>query len=196
MIRRPFSTAMIDMLLCTVIALFIAVAPPVKTKDGVTPVADYQLTMRWERGANIDMDLYLMDPTGKVVWYGWKHQGNINVDRDDLGKANDTDDNVETFFIREPVDGDYYVTLHTFALNGLLPTGDVYVALQDRHGVQPFPPVKVEMPIEKAEVPVVKFTIELGKVVAHAESDVLLRSTGRAVADPDEVREQNQWRGR
>jgi hypothetical protein len=196
MIRRPFSTAMIDMLLCTVIALFIAVAPPVKTKDGVTPTADFQITMRWERGVDIDMDLYLMDPTGKVVWYGWKHQGNINVDRDDLGKANDTDDNVETFFIREPVDGDYYVTLHTFNLNGRAPTGDVYVAIQDRHGVQPFAPVKVVMPPEKAEVAVVKFTIELGKVVHAEASNVLLRSTNRAKADPATQERENGWRGR
>ena len=185
MIYRPFSTAMIDMLLCTVIAMFIAIAPP-RADKGVEALADYQLTMRWQRDLNIDIDRYLMAPDGKVIWYSNKHEGNINIDRDDLGTVNDTSDNVETIFIREPKDGRYFVSLQSYGPSGMVPVGTIIVAVQDRHGVQPFPPGIVDMPPFKVEVPIFYFDIKEGKIIGSGVSTVKIREGNRAIMDSNE----------
>jgi len=61
------------------------------SKDGeVTPPVKAFVEIEWDEDSDRDIDLFVKGPTGTTVFYGSKENGYIVLERDDLGKANDT----------------------------------------------------------------------------------------------------------
>ena len=96
-----------------------------KAKKGDIIVnAEFIITMSWPAENNDDMDLYLKDPTGNVVYFRAKDRGLTHLDRDDLGATNDTiatdhgpivhQLNEEHITIRGIVEGEYIVNVHWY----------------------------------------------------------------------------------
>ena len=63
---------------------------PIAKKGDIIVNAEFIITMSWPAENNDDMDLYLKDPTGNVVYFRAKDRGLTHLDRDDLGTVNDT----------------------------------------------------------------------------------------------------------
>lgn len=99
------------------IVSFILINEPTK-KEGIEQKAEFMVIMNWDADHNKDIDLWMEGPTGKVGFTSLE-QGNMFLDRDDLGHRNDSyfENNVrkiihinrEVINIRGIVAGEYIV---------------------------------------------------------------------------------------
>lgn len=98
---------------------------PVAKKGIIDPKAEYIITLNWEDGSTDDVDLWVEDPKGSIVWFRNREAGLVHLDRDDRGMLNDTLEidgrtlnnplNQEVVTIRGVVAGEYVVNLHYYA---------------------------------------------------------------------------------
>jgi len=96
-----------------------------EAKEGkVESKAEFIITMTWPDDHPDDIDLYVEDPLGNIVWYHVREGGFMILDRDDRGSANNTITvdgrkitspfRQETISIRGIVPGEYTVNVHYF----------------------------------------------------------------------------------
>lgn len=107
------------------IVSFILINEPTK-KEGIEQKAEFMIIMNWDSDHNKDIDLWMEGPTGKVGFTSLE-QGNMFLDRDDLGHRNDSyfENNVkkivhinrEVINIRGIVPGEYII--NAFYYNNL-----------------------------------------------------------------------------
>jgi hypothetical protein len=122
----PFTDILFNALLGFAVMLFIAFAlirPDAKSGD-VDVKAEFIITVSWPDNDPDDIDTYVEDPLGDVVWYHSLQKGFLNLDRDDRGTYLDevTVDgqkvtfplNQETVSIRRNVPGEYIVNVYRF----------------------------------------------------------------------------------
>lgn len=177
---------------------------PVAKKGDIIVKAEFIITMSWPSDSQDDIDLYLKDPSGNVVYFRQKDKGLTNLDRDDLGIANDTIEtatgktvfkiNEEHITIRETIEGQYIVNAHWYAQSKLAKnymTGETY-ELNDSIEVT----VKVEklnpyslvyvgtkvLSYQGDETTFVRFTLDSdGKVISTSELPLKLvdKANGR-----------------
>ena len=118
----PFTDILFNVLLGLVFMVFTAfslINPTAKT--GIVDLkAELLITVTWPDNDPNDMDLYVEDSAGNIVWYHSKEAGLMHLDRDDRGNYRDTITvngkqiqnplNQETVTIRGIVPGEYVVT--------------------------------------------------------------------------------------
>lgn len=104
---------------------FILINDPVK-KEGIEKKAEFIIILSWDSKANKDIDLWVDGPLG-YVGFTSPQQGNMFLDRDDLGHRNDTyydnENNVkriininrEVINIRGIISGEYTVNAFYYA---------------------------------------------------------------------------------
>jgi hypothetical protein len=78
-------TGIADFLLCCLGVIIVAVNPVHAKTDGVKPHADYLIQLDWEISRDIDLDLWVVGPSRKPVFYQSRQVGCANLDRDSLG---------------------------------------------------------------------------------------------------------------
>ena len=109
------------------------------SKSGIVDAkAEYILSIRWEDDSPDDIDLWVEDPDGRLVWFRNREAGLLHLDRDDRGLVNDTITvngqvlqnslNQEIVSLRGIVPGEYVVNLHYYATETKKPV-DVTVRL-------------------------------------------------------------------
>ena len=90
------NTSFLDILFNTLVGfvlLFIIaflLISPVKKKKEIEQKAEYVITVTWPGDLSDDVDSWLEDPTGKVMYFRKREVGLMHLDRDDLGSLNDT----------------------------------------------------------------------------------------------------------
>lgn len=105
---------------------------PVARTGAVDAKAEFLVTLSWPDGRSEDVDLYVEDPAGNLVWFRRREAGLMHLDRDDLGRSNDVIRvggreivnplNQEIVSIRGIQPGEYVVNLHLYrAASGALP---------------------------------------------------------------------------
>jgi hypothetical protein len=122
----PFTDMLFNVILGLAFMVFIAFSllnPSAKT-GAVDLRAEMIITMTWPDNDPNDMDLYVEDPLGNIVWYHSKEAGLMHLDRDDRGNYRDTITvngreiqnplNQETVTIRGVVPGEYVVNVNEF----------------------------------------------------------------------------------
>jgi len=122
----PFTDILFNVLLGFAFMIFTAfslINPTAKT-GAVDLKAEVIITMNWPDNDPDDMDLYVEDPIGNIVWYHSKEAGLLHLDRDDRGNYRDTITvngrtiqnplNQETVTVRGIVPGEYVVNVHEF----------------------------------------------------------------------------------
>ncbi len=102
---------------------FLMINPIAKTGD-VDNKAEFLITLTWPDGRREDVDLYVADPDGRLVWFRSREAGLMHLDRDDLGLGNDVIEvsgkkvinpvNQEIVSIRGIASGEYVVNLHLY----------------------------------------------------------------------------------
>ena len=110
-----------------------------QAKSGIIdPKAEYILTITWEDFSPDDVDVWVEDPEGQIVWFRTPEAGLLHLDRDDRGLVNDTITingeevenplNQEVVTLRGVVKGEYVVNVHYYASETSRPV-DVNVRL-------------------------------------------------------------------
>jgi hypothetical protein len=129
--RYKTSIAFIDLLFNITIGLamlfiiaFLLINPIAKKGDIIVN-AEFIITMSWPKDSKDDIDLYVMDPAGNIVYFRDKDNGLMHLDRDDLGDKNDqisTDSGIISFNLNEEhltirgiVPGEYIVNAHWYS---------------------------------------------------------------------------------
>ena len=125
------NTAFLDILFNTLVGfvlLFIIaflLISPVKKKKEIEQKAEYVITVTWPGEFGDDVDSWLEDPTGKIMYFRKKEVGLMHMDRDDLGKLNDQQFvpgigvvnypyNREITTIRGIMPGEYVFNIHLY----------------------------------------------------------------------------------
>ncbi|MEY2686601.1 MAG: hypothetical protein RL375_799 [Pseudomonadota bacterium] len=89
----PFYDMLFNMLIAFVFCFIIALLAmnPKALKAGDIPAkAEYIVTVSWpDMNAN-DIDTWVQDPAGNLVWFRAREAGLMHLDRDDRGLANDS----------------------------------------------------------------------------------------------------------
>ena len=89
----PFYDMLFNMLIafvfCFVIAL-LAFNPKVGKSGDIPAHAEFIITMTWPDLNTNDLDTWVQDPAGNVVWFRQRDAGLMHLDRDDRGMVNDT----------------------------------------------------------------------------------------------------------
>lgn len=109
-----------------------AMINPVAESGKVDPKAEMMITVTWADNSPDDVDTYVADPAGNIVWYHRREAGLMNLDRDDRGMFRDVIElngksienplNQEIVSFRGLSDGEYTVNIvHYIANGGSLP---------------------------------------------------------------------------
>lgn len=97
----------------------------------IDPKAEMIITVTWPDNDPDDVDVYVMDPAGNIVWYNQREAGLMHLERDDRGMFKDViliNDqevtnplNQETVAFRGLQDGEYVVNIVHYIANGTAP---------------------------------------------------------------------------
>ena len=71
------------------IVAFLMIKPESKKED-FDRKAEFIIVMEWDDTRKDDIDLYVQDPTGKIVNFRDPRTNFMHLDKDDLGNRNDT----------------------------------------------------------------------------------------------------------
>jgi hypothetical protein len=125
-----FTDLLFNALLSFVVMFILAflLINPIARSGAVDPKAEFLITLTWPDGREEDVDLYVEDPAGELVWFRRREAGLMHLDRDDLGQRNDTIEvagrrvinplNQELVSIRGILPGEYVVNLHLYRAAG------------------------------------------------------------------------------
>lgn len=127
------SLSLLDCLFILLLALLILTIPkqPVR-KSEIEQKAEFLVELVWADESCSDIDIWLLTPEGRKVYYGNKQSGLYSIDRDDLGCSNDTRQNPdgtqtvihvnrEIVTFRGWQAGTYAVNLFVFAWSDVAP---------------------------------------------------------------------------
>ncbi len=122
----PFTDILFNALLGFAMMVFIAFAliNPDAKSGLVDTKAEVIITTTWPDNNDDDIDTYVQDPTGNVVWYHSMQKGFVTLDRDDRGNYLDEVTvngetvhialNQETVTVRGILPGDYAVNVYHY----------------------------------------------------------------------------------
>jgi len=123
----PFTDLLFNALLGFTFLFLVAIMfmnPEAKTGI-IDPKAEYIITITWEDNSPDDIDTWVEDPDGAVIWFRNPEAGLLHLDRDDRGMVNDTiivngeellnPLNQEVVTLRGVVKGEYVVNVHYYA---------------------------------------------------------------------------------
>ncbi len=89
----PFYDMLFNILIafvfCFIIAL-LAMNPKAKKAGDIPAKAEFIITVSWPDMNPNDIDTYVQDPAGAMVWFRQREAGLMHLDRDDRGLAGDT----------------------------------------------------------------------------------------------------------
>ncbi len=123
----PFYDMLFNMLIafvfCFIVAL-LAMNPKALKAGDVAAKAEFIVTLGWPDLDPNDIDLWVQNPAGEVVWFRNREAGLMHLDRDDRGTSNDTVEingrkvvnplNQEVVSLRGIVAGEYIVNAHYY----------------------------------------------------------------------------------
>jgi len=141
-------------------------------KANITTKAEFVITLTWDEKNNDDIDIWIEDPAGEVVFFREKEKGLTHLDRDDLGDTNDTvlmpdgttfryPYNQEIVTIRGIIPGEWTVNVHMYRKKSteILAIAEVKVEKLNP-SVTLIAYQRIELPNDKDEKTVVRFTMD------------------------------------
>ena len=106
---------------------------PVTKKSEVERKAEYIIVLEWDNDSQDDVDLWVRNPLKKHVSFKNKVEGLMHLDKDDLGRINDTlvlpDGTRQIILLNREVvslrgwhEGEYVINVHMFNKRTTIPT--------------------------------------------------------------------------
>lgn len=123
--QLDLTSNLLAIFICLFCLAFILMAKKIEKEKKVEAKAEFLITITWpEKSAN-DIDTYVEDPLGNLVFFKSREKGLLHLDRDDLGTRNDTiilpdgtryevKENREIVTIRGIIPGEYTVNVHMY----------------------------------------------------------------------------------
>lgn len=137
----PFYDMLFNMLIAFVFCFVVAMLSfnPLTRKAGDVPAkAEFIVTISWPDNNPNDIDAWVLEPTGKVLWFRQRDAGMLHLDRDDRGSKNNSlivngreisnPIRQEIVTLRGLVPGEYVINAHYYESRDQLPV-DVSVAV-------------------------------------------------------------------
>lgn len=124
------------------VVAFLLINPPTK-KEEAPKKAEYLIVIEWDERSSDDIDLWVMDPNRTTVSFTRKEGGLLNLEKDDLGIANDQwitpqgervtiPINREVVTMRGIVPGRYQIAAHVYSYrNATKRVGGKNVPIED-----------------------------------------------------------------
>jgi hypothetical protein len=123
-----FLDLLLNSLLILIFVFFLAPISKKEKEEFKSPeelIDRFRIKATWDDEKDADVDLYVADPSGELVFYKRREQGLMHLDRDDLGHSNDTtrkpdgsviklNHNEENVTLRGIVPGEYTVNVHMY----------------------------------------------------------------------------------
>jgi hypothetical protein len=125
----PFTDMLFNVVIGLAFMVFIAFAliNPTAKSGAIEMKAEFLITMTWPDNDPNDMDIYVQDPAGNIVWYHGREAGLMHLDHDDRGSGRERMTvngrtiqnplNQEIVTIRGIVPGEYIVNAQEFISN-------------------------------------------------------------------------------
>jgi hypothetical protein len=183
----PFTDILFNALLGFSMMVFIAFSliKPDAEANAVNIKAEFIITATWPDFNPDDIDLYVEDPLGQIVWYHQMQKGFMSMDRDDRGNYLDQITvngvktvnplNQETISIRRNIPGEYVVNVYKFSDDSGAPTPVSVKVEKINPRVSVVSYRTVTLAAKDDEQTVVRFTIDAdGKVAGTSERAVSL----------------------
>jgi hypothetical protein len=120
-----FLLALNNVIFLLFVFALLSMAAKLPPKAGVELKADYLITAEWDLDHDCDVDLWVRDPLGHVVFFGAKEAGSMHLDHDSMGHVSDEEtlpdgkvvrprSYAEVVTLRGIVPGEYTVNLHLY----------------------------------------------------------------------------------
>ncbi len=110
--------AALDLVSCLLLVVYTLIAPPRAHSANVVTPGAYAVVLQWPRSSPNDLDLYVRDPAGDVVWFARPAVGPLQLEHDDLGAGTRTNyavgPNYERTVLRTAVPGTYTAVVHVY----------------------------------------------------------------------------------
>jgi len=129
--RSPIWIGLADLMLCVVSVVIVAVNPPTTKAAGIQEKAEYLLSSEWPVSIDADVDIWLIPPSKRPVFYGSRDVGCARLDSDNRGfmdervtladgSVTEVKSDKETISLRclEPGHYDLGVNLYAYRKNG------------------------------------------------------------------------------
>jgi hypothetical protein len=124
---RPSQVVIVDILSAIVLALFavnkLATFDPPR-KPSIETLGKYVVEVTWTAKQNHDVDTYVEDPVGNIVYFNANRVGLMHLEQDDMGQSTDTveiaghkisvNENRERVVLRGTLEGEYVVNVHMY----------------------------------------------------------------------------------
>ena len=137
----PFYDMLFNMLIafvfCFVVAL-LAFNPKARKSGDIPAKAEFMVTVSWPDNNPNDIDTWVQEPSGKVLWFRQRDAGLLHLDRDDRGAKNATvlvngrefssPIRQEIVTLRGVLPGEYVVNAHCYDSKDQMPV-DVSVTV-------------------------------------------------------------------
>ena len=131
----PFTDLLFNLLLgyaFLFVISFLLIQPIIK-KAEVATQAEFIVTVTWPLNNPDDVDTWVADPQGNMIWFKQKERGLMHLDRDDLGTINDMmyladgtvvkyPYNQELSTIRGFIPGEWIINVHMYRKTSPEPT--------------------------------------------------------------------------
>lgn len=121
------ATNLLGVFICLFMLSFLMMSKKIEEKNNkVESKAEFMITVTWDKNSGNDVDTYIEDPLGNLVFYRAKEKGLMHLDRDDYGLTNDTimmgdgktvtvHENREIVSLRGIIPGEYIVNVHMYS---------------------------------------------------------------------------------
>lgn len=121
------ATNLLGVFICLFMLAFLMMSKKIEEKNNkVESKAEFLITITWNKDSNNDVDTYVEDPLGNLVFFRAREKGLMHLDRDDIGTTNDAitlgdgktvtvRENREIVTIRGIIPGEYVVNVHMYS---------------------------------------------------------------------------------
>ena len=121
------ATNLLGVFICLFMLSFLMMSKKIEEQENkkIDYKAEFLITFTWDANSDNDVDAYVEDPAGNLVFFRAREKGLMHLDRDDLGKRTDRittpdgksieiKENRELVTIRGIIPGEYTVNAHMY----------------------------------------------------------------------------------
>jgi hypothetical protein len=175
----PLAWVAIDFLCCLLLVVYTMIGTPQKAAS-IDTFGQYAVAVGWPADENDDVDTYVQDPAGNIVWFADSDVGLMHLEHDDLGRTSDVlqhgqdvavvKDNEERVVLRGVLPGEVTVNVRAYrkVTDGTIPVSVVLYRL--RGDDRPLLRRTVQLSFQGQETTAFRFTLDrAGRLVDHNE---------------------------
>lgn len=135
------ATNLLGVFICLFMLAFLLMSKKIEEKNNkIESKAEFLITVTWNKELDVDIDTYVEDPVGNLVFFRCREKGLMHLERDDIGHTNDkitingetfqVNENMEVVTIRGVVPGEYVVNIHMYANKAKAPKTAITIKVE------------------------------------------------------------------